>query len=110
MRRVLPVIALAALLWPQAMMLACALTTTTAHASHTSHPSHTATEVASLEHEGHTQECPAVMACHTVMIEAAGPSGDALPVAPPLVESRPATRMPATAILTADPPPPRRSA
>jgi hypothetical protein len=50
------------------------------------------------------------MTCNVAMIEAVTTVDVAQPAAPPLLHPRLAATAPVTAVLTADPPPPRRSA
>jgi len=95
-------VALLALVWPQVVLTGCdRAPAAPGHESHTSlAPEHA--------HEG--PQCLVVMTCNAPMTESLAIPGVVQPTALPQLHPRPSTTVPATTVLTAEPPPPRRLA
>jgi hypothetical protein len=101
MRRLIAAVALVFMLWPQFVVMRCA-------GPAPSPGTHALSMMSNHQHGG--PECPALMACATAMIESVGAA------APEDASGRvfrfvtPSPRPPLVAVLTDEPPPPRRSA
>jgi len=101
MRRLIAAVALIVTLWPHIAVMRCA-------GPAPSSGSYASSVMPDHQHEG--PDCPALMACTAAMIESVGvtaPVGGSGPGVQP-VRERPLP--PAVAVLTDEPPPPRRSA
>ena len=101
MRRLFAVVALLVTTWPHIAVMRCVGPTP-------SPVSATASMV--QEHEHGSQECPVLMVCTAAMIEATARPGVVEPEAPTVRIYSPRGTVPLGAILTDEPPPPRRSA
>ena len=88
--------------WPHVAIMECALMEPTAPAPHTS--SFTA------DHAHAGPDCPALMACSSLMAEGIAGGTVVAPSAPSHVIGAVASVAPTGTVLTADPPPPRRRA
>jgi len=101
MRRLIAAVALIVLLWPQIAVMGCA--------GPAPSPGSSASSVMP-DHRHGGSECPALMACAAAMIESLGAA------APMDIPGRafrlatPSPLPPTAAVLTDEPPPPRRSA
>jgi hypothetical protein len=73
-----------------------------------SHGSHVSSTMPEHAHDG--PECQAVVTCSAAMIEPLATPEVAQPATPPLLHPRLSAVAPATPVMTADPPPPRRIA
>ena len=101
MRRLIAVVALTVTLWPHIAVMQCAgpAPSPGSHAASMQH-----------EHEHGSTDCPALMACAAAMIESVSIAAPAAASGREVSLVAPRPLAPAAAVLTDEPPPPRRSA
>lgn len=101
MRRLIAVVALLVTTWPHVALMRCIGPLPSQLSGASSMVS---------EHEHGNPECPALMVCNAAMVESVSDVAVAEPQAPAMRLFEPPALAPTAAVLTADPPPPRRSA